>query len=148
MADKNTAVDLKEHFERILEEKDIALKGLLHEKDKALEAALKASEKAIAVAEANSEKWRANANEWRGAMDDLIKGFLRIPTFDEFKVSTNERLGRLETKGTIDAGKKEGAQESKTVVKEGWGWVVGVTGFLTGIILFAITLLEKLSNLP
>lgn len=58
-------VSLKEHIEKILDEKD-----------KAINIALAAAKEAVGVAENNAEKWRANANEWRGAMSDREKNFV------------------------------------------------------------------------
>lgn len=58
-------VPLKEYFEKILEEKD-----------KAINIALAAAKEAVGVAEKNAEKWRDQANEWRGAMNDREKKFI------------------------------------------------------------------------
>lgn len=58
-------VTLKEHFEKILEEKD-----------RALSAALLAAKEAVQIAERNAERWRDQANEWRGAMTDREKNFV------------------------------------------------------------------------
>jgi len=58
-------VTLKEHFEKILAEKD-----------KAINIALAAAKEAVLVAETNAEKWRSNANEWRAAMNDREKKFI------------------------------------------------------------------------
>jgi hypothetical protein len=46
--------------------------------EKATNAALAAQEKAVSLAEANAERWRASANEWRGAMDDREGKFVMI----------------------------------------------------------------------
>lgn len=58
-------VNLKEYFEKILEEKD-----------KAINIALAAAKEAVTVAEKNAEKWRNQANEWRAAMNDREKNFI------------------------------------------------------------------------
>jgi len=63
-------VDLKEHFEDILAEKD-----------KALSAALASAEKAVLKKEEEVERWRNNANEWRGAMNDRERDFLTRKEF-------------------------------------------------------------------
>ncbi len=44
--------------------------AMFAEREKAVSAALAAAEKAVTKAEVNAEKWRENANEWRGAMSD------------------------------------------------------------------------------
>ncbi len=58
-------ISLKEYFEKVLAEKD-----------KAINIALAAAKEAVGVAEKNAEKWRENANEWRGAMSDREKNFI------------------------------------------------------------------------
>ena len=58
-------VSLKEHF-----------KEILIEKDKALNAALLSAKEAVQIAERNAERWRDQANEWRGAMTDREKTFV------------------------------------------------------------------------
>lgn len=63
-------ITLKEYMERILEEKD-----------KALSAALASAEKAVLKKEEEVECWRANANEWRGAMSDRERDFLTRKEF-------------------------------------------------------------------
>ena len=55
-------VSLKEHFEKIL-----------IEKDKAISAALASSKEAVAKAEENTKEWKQSANEWRGTMNDKDK---------------------------------------------------------------------------
>lgn len=62
---KDDTISLKEYFEKILAEKD-----------KALNAALASAKEAVSIAEANAEKWRNQANEWRGAMSDREKNFV------------------------------------------------------------------------
>lgn len=54
MANEWTIETLKEHFEKILVEKD----------------------KAINIALANADKWMSAANEWRAAMNDREKNFI------------------------------------------------------------------------
>lgn len=77
-------VTLKEYFERILEERD-----------KAVTAALSAAKEAVLIAEASSEKWRANANEWRGAMSDKDSKFLTRAEFTAFKEAVDKDIKSL-----------------------------------------------------
>ena len=53
-----------------------AVNAALSAADKAVAAAMAATSKATTIAETNDEKWRANANEWRKAMDDRERNFL------------------------------------------------------------------------
>jgi hypothetical protein len=59
------SITLKEHFEAILSERD-----------KAISAALASQEKAATINKDEVQRWRDNANEWRGAMNDRERDFL------------------------------------------------------------------------
>lgn len=50
--------------------------ALMDERDKRYTERFDAQQKAIGVAEEQAEKWRANANEWRTAMNDRERNFL------------------------------------------------------------------------
>ena len=63
-------VSLREYVESMFAEREKAVEAALAAQEKEVKAALAASDKAIDKAEANAEKWRENANEWRGAMSD------------------------------------------------------------------------------
>lgn len=63
-------VTLREYVDSMFAEREKAVEAALAAQEKAVTAALEASDKAISKAEANAEKWRENANEWRGAMSD------------------------------------------------------------------------------
>ena len=58
-------VSLRDHLERLLAE---------HEKRETLRA--DAMQRALTIQERTTEQWRANANEWRSAMDDRERNFL------------------------------------------------------------------------
>ena len=51
------------------------------EQEKAVQAALAAAEKAVLKKEEEVERWRQNANEWRGAMSDRERDFLTRKEF-------------------------------------------------------------------
>lgn len=84
---------------------------------KAVDAALKAAErltstiheasqKAIEKADINAEKWRANANEWRGAMQDRESRFATKPEVEsEFKSIRAELVLLRETRSEGVGGK-------------------------------------------
>lgn len=62
------------------------VKDALTAQKEAVAAALVAAEKAVLVAETNAEKWRMNANEWRGSMLDRESKFAARSEVDtEFK---------------------------------------------------------------
>ena len=88
-----------------------AVKDALAAQEKAVNAALAASEKAVSVAENNAEKWRANANEWRGAMTDREQRFVSVTEHNLLK----ERID-----------KHEGGSKG---MRDLWGWIIaGVMG--------------------
>ncbi len=53
------------------------LKSLMDERDIRYSERFEAQQQAIKVSEANAEKWRASANEWRDAMNDRERNFVR-----------------------------------------------------------------------
>ena len=116
------SVSLKEHFT-----------ALLAEKDKALSAALASAKEATSVAEANSEKWRANANEWRSAMDDREKKFVTVSEYKPFAERVETELNDIKLLLQNNLGRKQG-------ISEGWGWLVGCVG----LVFMVITILDKL----
>jgi hypothetical protein len=63
-------IALREYVDAMFAEREKAVEAALAAQEKAVTAALESSDKAIDKAEANAEKWRASANEWRGAMSD------------------------------------------------------------------------------
>ena len=77
-----------------------AVKDALVSQEKLVAAALESANKAVLVAEENSEKWRANQNEWRAAMTDRERNFATQKDLAAVK----ERLDRGEGSGS---GKKD-----------------------------------------
>jgi uncharacterized protein YaiL (DUF2058 family) len=78
-------VSLRDYVDTMFAEKEKALQAALLAQEKAVAAALMASDKAITKAEANAEKWRENANEWRGAMSDRDR---QLPSRREVEAET------------------------------------------------------------
>jgi hypothetical protein len=100
-------VTLKEHFEKILSEKD-----------KAINIALAAAKEAVLVAETNSEKWRSNANEWRGAMTDREKTFATKAELQAYKENTEKALAVEKERADIGQGRSGG-------LNAGWVYLLG-----------------------
>ena len=111
-----TVDTIKEHFEKIL-----------IEKDKAIGIALASAKEAVSVAEKNSEKWRDNANEWRDAMNDREKKFLSREEFVLFKDSSQKALVVEKERADKDEGKGKGMNAF-------WGYLVGVIGVIVAIL--------------
>ena len=115
MANGWTIETLKEHFEKILEEKD-----------KAINIALAAAKEAVGVAEKNAEKWRDSANEWRGAMNDREKMFMGKAEFDAYKEATEKALKTEKERADKGEGKSMG-------IGQVIGWIlaaIAVIGFI------------------
>jgi len=135
--------DLKEYFERVLNERDRIYGERFTSQQQAVSAALASSKEAIQVAENNSEKWRANANEWRAAMTDRERSFVRKEQHDDLKkeldtrfdgvsvkmaesvvneekrrVELIERVASLEKINIAQAGEKTGAKVQATEIKD------------------------------
>ena len=71
-----TEVQLKEFLLALIQEADRRYEQRFELQDKAVTAALSAAKEAVSIAADNADKWRANANEWRTAMDDRERQFL------------------------------------------------------------------------
>jgi uncharacterized protein YfaS (alpha-2-macroglobulin family) len=105
--------DLKTHVDQRFVDQEKAVSAALAAAEKAVVAALASAEKAIDKAEVNSEKWRANANEWRAAMGDReIKFAMRAEVASEVK-ALEATIGSLEKsrdqgtggRGALEAGR-------------------------------------------
>lgn len=121
--DSDNYFTVKEHFKEILQEKD-----------KAIAVAMAAAKEAVGVAEKNSEKWRDNANEWRGAMTDREEKFalktdiaIIKEAMEKDRVDTDKKLDELKNLVSKLIGNKEG-------MKDKWGWVFGAIGLLLAIL--------------
>jgi len=111
-----TIETLKEHFEKILAEKD-----------KAINIALAAAKEAVGVAEKNAEKWRDAANEWRGAMTDREQTFMARSEFVAYKESSEKALRTEKERSDKNEGKGVG-------VKDFIGWIVAAIAIVAFII--------------
>ncbi len=82
-----------------------AVKDALVAQEKAVNAALAAADKAVTAAEVNAEKWRGQANEWRGAMNDRERDLMpRLEAQQRF-TSIEEKIDAL--RGSSGAGRRE-----------------------------------------
>lgn len=124
---------------KVMDERDKLYKERAEGSKTAVDAALKAadtfnsansmaSEKAVTKSELNAEKWRDNANEWRGAMIDRESKFAsRVEVDNEIRNMAKEIASLRETRS-------EGTGKTHTVDRLGGivGWIVA-----TAIALFA-----------
>jgi hypothetical protein len=83
---------LREYVDSMFAEREKAIEAALSAQEKAVAAALEAADKAVTKAEINGEKWRENANEWRGAMSDRDR---ELPSRREVETATSAIVGRI-----------------------------------------------------
>lgn len=117
--EKWTFESLKEYVDKIFEERNKAIDSALTATKEAINIAAAAMKEAVKVASENDEKWRQNANEWRGAMEDREERFQQKPEF----VALEKAVRVLETKQAI--------VDSKAST-----WLVWVGLFFTGASFF------------
>jgi len=72
-----------------------------------------ASQKAIDKADINAEKWRANANEWRGAMTDREGEFARKPEVDAMFSSIRLEIQSLRESRAEGVGGRHNRDDSR-----------------------------------
>ncbi len=94
-----------------------------------------AGEKAIAKSDINSDKWRENANEWRGAMMDREAKFAsRQDIESEFK-SVRVELASLRESRSEGAGRSAGVHYL-------WAAGVAAVGALLGLVSIVVAILR------
>jgi hypothetical protein len=131
-------VSLREYVDALFMEKEKALQAALLAQEKAVAAALESADKAITKAEANAEKWRENANEWRGAMSDRDRELPSRREVDAQYEALSKRLEAVEHWQTRDSGKSAGIGSSV-------GAVIGAVAIASGLITVIVVLANVLS---
>lgn len=157
-------VPLREYIERILEERrhryDVELTGIrdtigslaasvqagMVAQDKAVSAALAANDRAVEKAEANAEKWRENANEWRGAMSDRERNLMPrtesermnktlVDTVEQLNKTMSEKIGELRTWGSEGYGKHAG-------ISQVWGIIAVAVPILVAVVALVVAIVK------
>lgn len=131
-------ITLKEHIEAIIDKNDkryeqrfndtkIAVDAALIAADKAVAAALAGQKEAVTKAEVAAEKRFESVNEFRNTLSDQQRNLMpRSEAEIQFK-GLNEKVDALKLSDVSHLGQGMG-------VKEGWGWAVGVLGFVVATI--------------
>jgi len=133
-------VPLKDYLERIIDEKDMAVKAALASQEKAVAAAFHASEKAIEKAETAQTAYNARSNEFRAAIDDQSKLLL---TRTEADVRFQQLREMSDTQGKeivalrLAQSQGEGGSKATKEVRTNSQWLIG---FLAGIAMFLLGL--------
>lgn len=97
-------------------QQDKAVVDALAAAEKAVNAALVAADKAVEKEQTNAEKWRANANEWRQAMDDRETRFMSKEEAILTVRAVDERVQKLERGESAKLGHKSGVSETTAIV--------------------------------
>lgn len=121
-----TDVPLREYVERFLGEQEKRFTDALNAQKEAVGIAFAASEKAVVAAEENAKGWRENANEWRGAMTDREREFVR--TTSHSADMENMRKDLRDLKERLDRGEGKGAG-----LNAGWGYLIAAVGGIAGL---------------
>lgn len=102
-----------------------AIKDALISQKEAVASALVAAEKAVLVAENNAEKWRAAANEWRGAMNDRERNLMPRSEAEQSTKSNAEKIDALAARLDKAEGRTSGLM-TLFVIISALGVLVGI----------------------
>jgi hypothetical protein len=94
-------VTLEKYFSSVLSEMNLRYEQRFAAQEHATRAALASAQLAVDKAEVNNEKWRGQANEWRGTMDDREKNFARRESLE----AVEKKVDELESLRDIASGK-------------------------------------------
>jgi hypothetical protein len=126
-------IPLKEYFERILTERDNAVRAALAAQEKAVAAAFEASEKAIAKAEAAQKAHDQAANNLRGVLDDYVKQmFPRTEAEGRFNQHA-EKIRALELSERAGEGGTKASAQARLTSQWVISLIVGLAGTLIGV---------------
>ena len=132
-------VTLKEYFLSLMNGQRRAFDAALASQDKLTSAALAASNLATEKAEATAEKWRVNANEWRGAMDDRESKFVSVEVHRSDMDGLRKEVANLKDYVSERKGGEAG-------MKSAWGWIAGGLAALMAVVTIASTIIVIVSR--
>jgi len=104
--------------------------------EKAVQAALSAADRAVSKAELASEKRFEGVNEFRNTLSDQQRTLIPRQEVDVLMQAMNEKIGQLQAANIA-------RQAESTGVKGGWGYAVGVFGFVMTILAMVTLYLSK-----
>ena len=118
-----TPAQIKEFLLAVIDSADKRYEAHFLSQDAAVKSALAANNRATEIAEAASEKWRANATEWRATMNDReIEFAKRIETDLQFAALVS-RITALENARYETEGRGSGISTS-------WAFFIGIAGLV------------------
>lgn len=121
--------NLKEYFEKVLDEHELRYSQRFESSTVAVNAALAAAKEAVIKAENATEKRFASVNEFRNTLSDQQRTLMPRTEVELLNKGLNDRIVILENISTQDAGKDKGQQVL-------WGYVVGIIGITIAILTF------------
>jgi len=99
--------------------------------DAAVKAALEAADRAVEKSELASDKRFESVNEFRRTLADQEHTFMPRSEYEQAHKGLEEKLSALEIR-------MNSVEERSTVMKEGWGYLVGITGLVIAIVSVAV----------
>jgi hypothetical protein len=144
MISRIPGVQLKEHFEALLHEKDVrdqqrydaqtkAVDAALLAQQAAVQAALIAAEKAVTKAEVAAEKRFDAVNEFRGAYQDIIAQQMPRAEAEQRLSAMTEKIDDLKSTVIQGSGRSAG-------LNAGWGYLVGAVGAIATVVALVVRL--------
>jgi len=101
-------IPIRDYVDAMLAQADKRNEQRFLAQEKAVDAALASADKASSKSEVNAERWRASANEWRGAMSDRDRELPSRREVDAAMAAHDERIRRLEDEAKSNKGKSAG----------------------------------------
>lgn len=110
-------ITLKEHFEKLLDQKDKYYERIFLEKDNAINIALQAAEKASLKTEQAQRDYNATHNDLLRKMDEQYKVMIPRAEFEEYKRGAEKALALEKERADKGEGRAGG-------IKSFLGWIV------------------------
>jgi len=116
---KDDSVSLREHFERLLAERDARYMQMF-----------KSAEEAVTKAETALKEYKIQANEFRGTLTDQAKTFMPRDEAENRFNQQAERVRNLELAERSDEGGRSASASSKSNFQSNVGLIIGVFGLI------------------
>jgi DNA repair exonuclease SbcCD ATPase subunit len=132
-----TIRDLEERDKRYDERakaQDTAVSAALAAQQEAVAAALAASDKAVDKAEINAEKWRDQANEWRGAMSDRDRELPSRRELEALLTGLQSSIGEIKQDMERLKGERKAMKETRERVDITTGQIIAVTAVIAAAV--------------
>lgn len=143
MTPESEVAALKELTLALFAEKQKALEAALLAQEKAVTAALDSSDKAIEKAEINAERWRASANEWRGAMSDRDRELPSRREVDAAMSAVEGRLALVERLADTNGGRRDGERTKGSDINRSAGLAIAASGVGVAVVAVLAALLAS-----